>query len=63
MFKKVGYTFDAGPNACLYMLKEHVSVVNEAIKACFPTDLPSHEYYKGIPIDDIGQQKASQVCI
>ena len=49
---RVAYTFDAGPNACLYVLKEHVPSVLQALKNSFPTDASTNvEYYKGIPVD------------
>ncbi|XP_055913961.1 diphosphomevalonate decarboxylase [Eupeodes corollae] len=47
---KVAYTFDAGPNACLYLLEEHVSQVLEAVQRSFPSDCNSNEYLKGIPV-------------
>ena len=37
---RVGYTFDAGPNACLLVLKEHVTQVLALIHYLFP---PSNE--------------------
>uniref|UniRef100_A0A2L2YMZ7 Diphosphomevalonate decarboxylase n=1 Tax=Parasteatoda tepidariorum TaxID=114398 RepID=A0A2L2YMZ7_PARTP len=33
---KVAYTFDAGPNACLYLLENEVPTVLSALKALFP---------------------------
>ncbi|XP_073838719.1 mevalonate diphosphate decarboxylase [Musca autumnalis] len=51
---RVAYTFDAGPNACLYLLKEHVPSVLQAIQMSFPNDAGSSvEYIKGIPIDEL----------
>ncbi|XP_055389943.1 diphosphomevalonate decarboxylase [Condylostylus longicornis] len=49
---RIAYTFDAGPNACLYLLQENVADVLLAIKKFFPNDNDgSVEYLKGIPID------------
>lgn len=49
---RVAYTFDAGPNACLYLPKEHVASVLHAIQTSFPNDAAnSVEYLKGIPVD------------
>jgi diphosphomevalonate decarboxylase len=45
----VAYTYDAGPNACLYLLEEHVPTVLAAVRHVFPSDSPANEYYKGIP--------------
>ncbi|XP_004535244.1 diphosphomevalonate decarboxylase [Ceratitis capitata] len=55
---KLAYTFDAGPNACLYLLERDVSIVLAAIKNSFPNDAEqSVEYVKGIPIAcDIGEK-------
>ncbi|XP_044751704.1 diphosphomevalonate decarboxylase [Coccinella septempunctata] len=48
---KVAYTFDAGPNACLYLLEENVSEVVEMINYVFPPK-PTimSNYFKGIDI-------------
>lgn len=49
---RVAYTFDAGPNACLYVLKEHVPAVLQALQISFPNDASANvEYYRGIPVD------------
>ncbi|XP_037938829.1 diphosphomevalonate decarboxylase [Teleopsis dalmanni] len=48
----VAYTFDAGPNACLYVLEENVSQVLSAIQISFPNDAANNvEYLKGIPVE------------
>ncbi|XP_055845397.1 diphosphomevalonate decarboxylase [Episyrphus balteatus] len=49
---KVAYTFDAGPNACLYLLKEDVPQVFRAIQSSFPSDSQGDEYLKGLPIKE-----------
>lgn len=57
---RVAYTFDAGPNACLYLLKEHVPAVLQAIQSSFPNDASSNvEYVKGIPNDEEGSPSSS----
>uniref|UniRef100_U5ETY9 Diphosphomevalonate decarboxylase n=1 Tax=Corethrella appendiculata TaxID=1370023 RepID=U5ETY9_9DIPT len=49
---KVAYTFDAGPNACLYLLEKDVPDVLRIINYAFPNDnVKSVEYIKGIPVD------------
>jgi diphosphomevalonate decarboxylase len=45
----VSYTYDAGPNACLYLLDEFVPTVLAAVNHAFPTNLPQNEYLKGMP--------------
>ncbi|PIK44495.1 putative diphosphomevalonate decarboxylase-like [Apostichopus japonicus] len=48
---KVAYTFDAGPNAVLYLLKESVSEVLAFINHVFPppNNQEKHLYFKGLP--------------
>ncbi|XP_023936265.2 diphosphomevalonate decarboxylase [Bicyclus anynana] len=43
---KVAYTFDAGPNACLYLLEKDVPEIISLIKQVFPTSNP--EFIKGL---------------
>lgn len=50
---KVAYTFDAGPNACLYLEEENVAGVVAGLKLAFPNDSAGNvEYIKGIPIKE-----------
>lgn len=49
---KVAYTFDAGPNACLYLLEKNVKRVVSFISKVFPNDnMGTVEYMRGIPVD------------
>lgn len=49
---KVAYTFDAGPNACLYLPEKHVKRVLSFINHVFPnTRSDAVEYVKGTPVD------------
>lgn len=51
---KIAYTFDAGPNACLYLLEKNVKRVLSFINHVFPNDnMNSVEYVRGIPVEDI----------
>lgn len=53
---KVAYTFDAGPNACLYLLEKNVKRVLSFINRVFPNDnQKSVEYVRGIAVDDSGE--------
>lgn len=46
---KVCYTFDAGPNACLYLLEKNVKRVLSFINFVYPNDnQKSNEYVRGI---------------
>lgn len=53
---KVAYTFDAGPNACLYLLKENVAQVFKGIQKCFPSNADKGEYLKGLPIEEVDDE-------
>ncbi|XP_059156064.1 diphosphomevalonate decarboxylase-like [Physella acuta] len=62
----VAYTFDAGPNACLYLLDESVPRIMSIIKHFFPpaaTDCSS--FITGIPIPDEPASTADieQICL
>lgn len=47
----MAYTFDAGPNACLYLLEENVPEVIEMINYVFPPKTTSiSDYLKGIDL-------------
>ncbi|XP_044732781.1 diphosphomevalonate decarboxylase isoform X2 [Chrysoperla carnea] len=48
---KVAYTFDAGPNACLYLLEETVPIFLSVLNKIFPPNDNDIDYVKGIPID------------
>lgn len=49
---KVAYTFDAGPNACLYLLEKDVNELLAFIRHVLPNDsVPAVEYFRGIPVD------------
>ena len=53
---KVCYTFDAGPNACLYLLEKNVKRVLSFINYAFPNDdQTTDEYIRGIPVDQESQ--------
>ncbi|XP_063386949.1 diphosphomevalonate decarboxylase [Cydia fagiglandana] len=39
---KVAYTFDAGPNACLYLLEEEVPKIISLVKYVFPSSSPDN---------------------
>lgn len=49
---QLAYTFDAGPNACLYMLEDDVAEVAALVKKVFPPSPECRDYIKGIPIPD-----------
>ncbi|XP_052865496.1 diphosphomevalonate decarboxylase [Anopheles cruzii] len=50
---KVAYSFDAGPNACLFMLDRDVAEISAIIRRVFPFNhCTADEYYKGIANDE-----------
>ncbi|XP_065076761.1 diphosphomevalonate decarboxylase [Ochlerotatus camptorhynchus] len=58
---RVAYTFDAGPNACLYLLEKDVPEVLGVVNQVFPNDkLGDPEYIKGIPVDIATLPKVDQ---
>ncbi|XP_034477291.1 diphosphomevalonate decarboxylase [Drosophila innubila] len=57
---QAAYTFDAGPNACLYVLAENVPKLLAAIQLAFPNDSQqSVEYVKGIPVPPVETEKCN----
>ncbi|XP_005105464.1 diphosphomevalonate decarboxylase [Aplysia californica] len=51
---KVAYTFDAGPNACLYLLKEDVPRVMGLLRHFFPPAQRNGEpFVTGLPVDEL----------
>lgn len=59
---KVGYTFDAGPNACLFTLEEHVPELYQLICHCFPSSQPD-KFLTGIEIPDATLSKELKAAI
>lgn len=47
---QVAYTFDAGPNACLYLLDSEVEEFLAVINEVFPPSENQTEYFRGIPV-------------
>ena len=61
MLFQVAYTFDAGPNACLYLLESEVPQLLSVINHVFPPANKSVEYLKGIPVESIKTPKVSGI--
>lgn len=48
---KAAYTFDAGPNACIYLLENEVEPFIAELNNLYPNDTtPQEEYVRGIPV-------------
>lgn len=48
---QVAYTYDAGPNACLYLLENDIPAVIAAVNYMFPTDKSKEEYHRGLEVE------------
>ncbi|XP_020644063.3 diphosphomevalonate decarboxylase [Pogona vitticeps] len=48
---KVAYTFDAGPNAVLFMLEETVDEFVEVVRRSFPPANNGGQFVKGLPVE------------
>ncbi|KAL6478794.1 hypothetical protein MHYP_G00122270 [Metynnis hypsauchen] len=47
---RVAYTFDAGPNAVIYTLENHVPEFIQAVRYFFPPETNGGEFVKGLPV-------------
>lgn len=47
---KVAYTFDAGPNACIFLLDQDVDEVVALVSHVFPSNHSNKGYHRGLPI-------------
>ncbi|KAK7913043.1 hypothetical protein WMY93_013254 [Mugilogobius chulae] len=49
---RVAYTFDAGPNAVIFTLEQHVPEFVQVIKHFFPSESNGAKFIKGIQVND-----------
>ncbi|XP_029903753.1 diphosphomevalonate decarboxylase [Myripristis murdjan] len=47
---RVAYTFDAGPNAVIYTLQEHVAEFIQVVQHFFPPETNGGQFIKGLPV-------------
>ncbi|XP_016307296.1 diphosphomevalonate decarboxylase [Sinocyclocheilus anshuiensis] len=47
---RVAYTFDAGPNAVIYTLQDHLSEFVQVVRHFFPPEVSGEEFVKGLPV-------------
>uniref|UniRef100_A0A6Q2ZMM8 Diphosphomevalonate decarboxylase n=1 Tax=Esox lucius TaxID=8010 RepID=A0A6Q2ZMM8_ESOLU len=47
---RVAYTFDAGPNAVIYTLQQHVDEFLQVVKHFFPPETNGGQFVKGLPV-------------
>jgi len=50
---QVAYTFDAGANACLYLLEEDVPQIISLVYHFFPPKTNGREFFTGLPCEQI----------
>ncbi|KAJ8916910.1 hypothetical protein NQ315_013380 [Exocentrus adspersus] len=60
---KVAYTFDAGPNACLYLLEQEVYEFLSLVNYIFPPASGQKDYIRGIPVIEEQLPKESSLHI
>lgn len=49
---RVAYTFDAGPNAVIFTLEQHVPEFVQVVKHFFPSESNRAKFVKGLTVDD-----------
>lgn len=48
---RVAYTFDAGPNAVIFTLEQHVPEFVQVVEHFFPSESNGRKFIKGLPVD------------
>ncbi|XP_069030314.1 diphosphomevalonate decarboxylase [Embiotoca jacksoni] len=48
---RVGYTFDAGPNAVIFTLQQHVPEFVRVVQHFFPPETNGEDFIKGLPVN------------
>lgn len=62
---KLAYSFDAGPNACLFLLEESLPEVLALVKYAFPTSTREVDFFRGRPavIGNMSQELVEYMAI
>lgn len=50
---RVAYTFDAGPNAVIFTLQQHVPEFVRVVQHFFPPDTNGEDFIKGLPVNRV----------
>ncbi|XP_068586781.1 diphosphomevalonate decarboxylase [Cebidichthys violaceus] len=50
---RLAYTFDAGPNAVIYTLQQHVPEFVQAVQHFFPPETNGGQFVKGLPVNHV----------
>ncbi|KAM3876992.1 diphosphomevalonate decarboxylase [Diretmus argenteus] len=48
---RVAYTFDAGPNAVIYILQKHIAEFVQVLRHFFPPETNGGQFLKGLPVN------------
>lgn len=48
---RLAYTFDAGPNAVIFTLQQHVPEFVQAVQHFFPPETNGGQFFKGLPVN------------
>ena len=60
---QVAYTFDAGPNACLYLLEKDVPMMMSVVREVFPpTSSNGSSFLRGPTIEDYDDKQVSYIA-
>ncbi|CAB1450900.1 unnamed protein product [Pleuronectes platessa] len=54
---RVAYTFDAGPNAVIFTLQQHVPEFIQVVQHFFPPETNGGQFIKGLPVPRLDQAR------
>ncbi|CAF99534.1 unnamed protein product, partial [Tetraodon nigroviridis] len=60
---RVSYTFDAGPNAVIFTLEQHVSEFLQVVQHFFPPEANGGHFIRGLPIEGVSLPDALKQSI